>query len=150
MEEAESLQPFELENGLKISFRAFPTLTDGKVKVNWSDWEKKATGNCVICRAGPKQMAKRRGKFRPNKRHFNFGIATLHLRICAFLWLCKIFLYQDIKRRTKTKAQEPLYKARMEELREKMKSQLQLNVFTPIPGQTLPYFLPLSVLHRGS
>ena len=141
-EEVKSLEPFELPNGLKISFRAYPTLTDGKVKLNWSEWEKKATNNCVICRAGYKEMGKRNGKFKANKAHFNFGLACLHIRINCFLWLCKIYLYQDIKSRSKTKAQTPLFKARMKELRKKMKEckELDLDVFKVIPGQTQPIF----------
>ena len=140
-EEAKSLEPFELPNGLKISFRAYPTLTDGKVKVNWSQWEKKAMSNCLICRAGPKKMGKRNARFKPNKAHFNFGIACLHLRINAFLWLCKIYLYQDIQCYQKTKAQEPLFKQRLEELRVKMKEELDLEVFKLIPGHCQAYFL---------
>ena len=129
--------PYELENGLKIKINAFPTLTDGKVKVMWSEWEKKAMTKCVICGAGPKAMANKHGKFKPNKKHYNFGLACLHIRICAFLWCCKIYLYQDIRRYSKRKGEAYLVKQRMEELRYKMKNckELELDVFKVVPGK---------------
>ena len=120
---------------MKIHFEGYPTLTDGKVKVMWSDWEKKAMTRCFICRAGPKLMAHRRHKrFKPNKNHFKFGIASLHIRICAFLWLCKTFIYQDVKAYAKKKGDGPLCKQRLEELRLLCEERLGLDVFKCSPG----------------
>ena len=66
--------------GLDFTFRGLPTLTDGKVKVMWSDWEAKAMTNCLICRAGPKELSQRRSKaFKPNTNHFKFGIGNVLL-----------------------------------------------------------------------
>ena len=68
--------------GIDFSFRGLPTLTDGKVKVMWSDWEAKAMTNCLICRAGPKELSKRHSKaFKPNTNHYKFGIGNFILRI---------------------------------------------------------------------
>ena len=121
--------------GIEFSFRGLPTLTDGKVKVMWSDWETKAMSRCLICGAGPKDMARRKSKkFKPNPNHFKFGIASLHTRINAFLWLCKGYLYQDIKAYSKTEEQAPLVKERMEELKVKMLEELGLPVFQCTPG----------------
>ena len=121
---------------LKINFRGMPTLTDGKVKVMWSSWVKKAMSNCLICRAGPKELAKRHGKFKPNRDHFKFGVASLHVRMCAFLWLCKSYLYQDIKAYAKSDADvdDPLIKQRMDELKEKFLDRLNLPVYQVQPG----------------
>ena len=127
--EVESVEPYEID-GLKIEFNGYPTLTDGKVKVNWSEWEKKAMTNCVICRASPKQMSKRHGKWKVNENHFAFGIACLHVRLCAFTWLCKGFLYADFKRWSKDGPEEKaLIDARMKELQRRFKEELELPVY---------------------
>ena len=147
MDEAAALIPFE-KDGLEIQFKAYPTLTDGKVKVMWSEWEKKAMTKCYICGAGPKKLAKRkpRGGFKPNKRHYNFGLACLHVRMNAFLWLCKFYLYKDIKAYSKTKEQEPLIKKRMEELQQRFWDRLKLKVFKCTPGQLNSNFCSHAIL----
>ena len=130
-------EPYEHE-GLKIYFRGEPTLSDGKIKVNWSDWVQKAMTNCVMCRAGPLELAKRFGKFTPNPKHFKFGVASLHIRINAFLWLCKSWLYQDIKAYAKrdSKTDDPLIKERMCQLKDRfMESKLKLPVYQVNAGQ---------------
>ena len=127
--EVESVEPYEID-GLKIEFNGYPTLTDGKVKVNWSEWEKKAMTNCVICRASPKQMSKRHGKWKVNENHFALGIACLHVRLCAFTWLCKGFLYKDFKRWSKDgPAEQALIDARKAELQRRFLEELDLPVY---------------------
>ena len=88
-------------------------------------------------------MANKRGKFKPNKKHYNFGLACLHIRICAFLWLCKIYLYQDIRRYSKRAEESYLVKDRMAELKRKMKEckELELDVFKVVPGKERTVFL---------
>ena len=141
-------EPYEHE-GLKIHFRGEPTLSDGKIKMNWSDWVKKAMTNCVMCRAGPLELAKRHGNFTPNPNHFKFGVASLHIRINAFLWLCKSFLYQDIKAYAKrdAKTDDPLIDERMKQLKERfMQSKLKLPVYQVNAGQVSLFKQPLSCM----
>ena len=126
--EVENVEPFEID-GLTIDFDGKPTLTDGKVKVIWSEWEKKAMQNCVICRAGPQEMAKRHGNFTPNTNHYAFGLACLHLRINAFLWICKGFLYKDIRSWSKGPNQSHLIKRRKKELQKRFMDELNLPVY---------------------
>ena len=51
-------------DGLIIKFRGLPTLVDGKVRTMWSDMKKKAMSRCFLCEAGPKELSKKRGKFK--------------------------------------------------------------------------------------
>ena len=89
---------------------------------------------------------------KPNKKHYNFGLACLHIRICAFLWCCKIYLYQDIRRYSKRKGEAYLVKQRMEELRYKMKNckELELDVFKVVPGKGSTVFLTTISLAMNS
>ena len=133
MAEEKALQPFEFE-GLSIHYKGMPTLTDGKVKMNWSTWKSKGMMTCLICKAGPKELAKKNGKFKPNKENFKFGIACLHVRICAFQWMCKTLLYKDIRRYKKKKGQSHLIKRRLKELKAKIRAAFGRDAYKLIPG----------------
>ena len=139
--EEKALQPFEFE-GFKIHYSGMPTLTDGKVKMTWSKWKKKGMMNCLICKAGPKELAKKNGKFKPHEENFKFGIACLHVRICAFNWMCKTLRYKDIRRYRKKKGEANFIKNRTKQLKAKIRKEFGRDAFKVNPGlnQFLLYF----------
>ncbi len=95
-QEVQNLTPIVF-NGLTISFKALPTLVDGKVKTNWSEAPSDSCNNCYICNASPRQMGERHGNFIPYPHTLEFGFSILHLKIRVLEWLMKGYLYKDIE-----------------------------------------------------
>ena len=104
----------------------------------WSDMKKKAMSRCFLCEAGPKELAKRRGKFKIKGHRCKFGIASLHARKSAFQWVCKAFLYADVKAYARNNVLDPeiddKIKDRLKELQRRFKQRLNLEVYQVLPG----------------
>ena len=134
-QEVANLVPFTIPGtDITITYEAFPSMVDNKMKNDWVGCASAET--CWGCGATPKELKLRHHPkfYKPFVDRFRHGPSQLHGMMRAFDWINKTHIYQDVKAYACPAEMAHKKVEREDELKNLFQSILGMKVNQPVPG----------------
>ena len=123
--------------GIVIKYKLLPCCLDSKGRVLFKcmyDEKTQSMGACVNCGAGPAEMGDPCAACEADPATYKYGLSPSHARVKGMEWMCKTYLYKDVKSWSFPRGMTHLKKDRMPELQEQMKEKIGVDVYKVRPG----------------